>query len=138
MPVFWSRPRQEPVKFIYMTGTPARASDIRRVTGATFEMQAVAPSIDAALGAAARSGARVLLTDAELPGCSWRDVVAASRSHVPALSVVVILDSFEGSQWVEIIRSSAYDVVLRPLRSEPLRQILLGANQSAGARKTLL
>ncbi len=137
MPAFWSRPREEPVKFIYVTGNPARASEVKRVAGGAFELEAVGPSIDAALGAAAKTGARVIVTDAQLPGCTWRDVLAASQDHNPALSVVVILDSFEGAQWVEIIRTSAYDVVLRPLRSAPLQKTLLGANQSASARKPL-
>jgi DNA-binding NtrC family response regulator len=130
---FWPKPRHEPVKFVYLTGDPSLASDIRRVAGSDFELEAVAASIEIALRAAKKSGARVLVTDAEAPGFTWRDVVATSQRSESSLAVVVILNSFEGSEWAEIIRTRAYDVLVRPLKKDSFSNILSGAHHHASA-----
>lgn len=137
MRTFWPKPGSEPVKFVYLTGSLSRTSEVRRATGQACEMQGVAESIDTAMRIAAGSGARVVLTEANLSDGTWRDVIAACRDRIPALTVVVILDDFEGAQWVEMIRASAYDVVLRPLQSEPLRSALFRACQSVKLTKTV-
>jgi len=133
MRAFWSRPRQDPVKFVYLTGDLSQVAEIKRVAGLAFELATAASSIDSALNAAVRTGARVLLTDAELRGFSWREVVAATHVCKPALAVVVVLDSFEGSEWADIIRNRAYDVLLRPLRKESFASTVSGAHLYATA-----
>jgi|GEM_PF-2091957 len=133
---FWFGPRREPVKFVYLTGDQSQALEVKRLAEPGFELVAVESSVGTALEAAARTGARVVLTEAGPHGAGWRDVVAAARKHTPALAVVVVLDSFEGAEWAEIIRNRAYDVLLRPLRRESFTATLAGAEQStAGVRR---
>ena len=137
MRIFWSKPDVEPVGFVYLTGSPARASEIRRAAGPACEMRAVSDSIDAAVRVATDTGSRVVLTEVDLPDGTWRDVIAACQKRVPSLAVVVILDHFEGAQWVEMIRACAYDIVLRPLGSEPLQSALARASRSSGLDRTV-
>jgi DNA-binding NtrC family response regulator len=137
MRTFWSKPRSAPVKFVYITADPTQASEVKRLAGPEFLLEVAVSSLDSALQAAEKSGACVVLTDAELPGFTWRDVVAVSRECDPAPAVVVILDSFESAEWADIMRTRAYDVLLRPLRRESLAAILAGAYASAtGVRKS--
>ena len=138
MRTFWPRQSAERVKFIYLTSDLAAVSEIRRAVGAAFAMRGATTSIDGALRLAAMTGTRVLLTETNLPDGTWRDVITACRKSTPSPAVVVILDDFEGSQWVEMIRASAYDVVLRPLRSEPLQGALYRASRSAPSDKAMV
>ena len=130
MRTLWPRHSAERVNFVYLTGNPAGASEVCRAVGPAFIMRGATTSIEKAVRLAAMTGARVLLTEAILPDGTWRDVITACHRTALAPAVVVILDSFEGSQWVEMIRNSAYDVVLRPLRSEMLQGALYRASRS--------
>ena len=84
--------------------------------------------LPAAIEVAERTGARVLLADSDLPGATSREIVNACKATPHPLSVVVILDSFDGLKWVDLICSRIYDIVLRPALAETLARTLWSAH----------
>ncbi len=132
--IFGRKPRRsEQVRFVYLTAKPARAAEIQRLAGNACWMTAAAETLPSALEEAERTKARVLLTDYEMPGASCREVVKACKGAVHPLAVVVILDSFDGLKWVDIICTRVYDVLLRSTLRESLGRMLGSAHHYAAS-----
>ena len=127
MRAFWRRTHSEPVRFVYLTESSAHASEVQKLAGSSFELAGAAPTVKTGLELAAKAGARLLLTDAQLHQESWHDVSAACQTGRPELLVMVILDAFDGSAWVDIIRARAYEVLIRPLSPVTLQRALAQA-----------
>jgi len=120
--------RSEQVRFVYLTAKLARAAEIQRLAGSGCWMTAAAGTLHSALKEAERTNARVLLTDYEIPGASCKEVVKACKDAVHPLAVVVILDSFDGLKWLDIICTRVYDIVLRSGLRESLGHMLSSAH----------
>ena len=127
--IFGRKPhRSEQVRFVYLTAKLARAAEIQRLAGSGCWMTAAAETLHSALEEAARTKARVLLIDYEMPGASCREVVKACKDAVDPLAVVVILDSFDGLKWLDIICTCVYDIVLRSALRKSLGRMLSSAH----------
>lgn len=132
--IFGKKPlRSEQVRFVYLTAQLARAAEIQRLAGSGCWMTAAAETLHSALEEAERTKARVLLIDYERPGATCREVVNACKDAVHPLAVVVILDSFDGLKWLDIICTRVYDIVLRSALRESLGHMLASAHLYAAS-----
>ena len=127
MRAFWRRTHPERVRFVYLTASSAHASEVQKLAGSPLEFAGAAPTVVSGLELAVRTRSRLVLTDADLDRETWHDVVTACQAQRPEPVVLVILDAFDGSAWVNIIRARAYDVLLRPLSQVTLRGALAQA-----------
>jgi DNA-binding response OmpR family regulator len=83
-----------------------------------------------AIARAAEEGTPVVVTDAELDGGDWRDVVTGFDSQAIRPSVIVLLRAFEPQAWAEALNLGAFDA----LPAAPEQDGLLAAITAAYQR----
>jgi len=90
-----------------------------------------AASLRQAWAALLRDQVNVVITDEELPGGTWRDVLSETTSHPAEPAVLVLARSLRDPLWEEVLRHGGIDVLACPLDEHDLEQAVLSAAKEA-------
>lgn len=76
----------------------------------------------------------IVISNAELPDGTWRDMLALSRSLPDPPSVIVASRLADERLWAEVLNLGGYDLVAKPLEGRELLRIVMAAlrEQSSG------
>ncbi len=79
----------------------------------------------------------VVLSEAELPDGSWRDLIAGIDA-VTALPPLIVVSTFaDGCLWAEVLNLGGYDLLLKPLDCTEARCVVEAAARPAANRGSL-
>jgi DNA-binding NtrC family response regulator len=70
---------------------------------------------------------QVILTEANLPDGTWRDVLELARKTEPAPDVIVTDASADARFWAEALNLGAYDLITQPFATAEVQRILENA-----------
>jgi len=70
---------------------------------------------------------QVILTEANLPDGTWRDVLELARNTEPASEVIVTDASADARFWAEALNLGAYDLIAQPFATAEVQRILSNA-----------
>ena len=70
---------------------------------------------------------QVILTEANLPDGTWRDVLELARKTEPASDVIVTDASADARFWAEALNLGAYDLIAQPFATAEVQRILSNA-----------
>jgi DNA-binding NtrC family response regulator len=70
---------------------------------------------------------QVILTEANLPDGTWRDVLELARKTEPAPDVIVTDASADARFWAEALNLGAYDLIAQPFATAEVQRILANA-----------
>ena len=71
----------------------------------------------------------VVLADSDLPGWSWRAVLADLRQLAVPPQLVVASRTADDYLWAEVLDIGGYDVLARPLNAEELERVVVSASR---------
>jgi DNA-binding NtrC family response regulator len=123
-----------PVQCVFVTGTPGELEIVRWLVAPWRIKVYRACSVDEARELLRRVQCRVLLSETEFAGGTWKDVLRMIQREHPETAVVLVMPRFDGQVWVEALEQGCYDVMLKPLRPGELRRRLEEAHRYAGRR----
>src|SRR5215472_16952530 len=66
----------------------------------------------------------VVITEAELPDGSWKDVLSALRRAAMPPNLIVVSDFADERLWAEVLNMGGYDLIMKPLRSAEILRVL--------------
>jgi DNA-binding response OmpR family regulator len=69
----------------------------------------------------------VVLSEAELPDGSWRDLIAGLRLIASPPSLIVISRLADACLWAEVLNLGGYDLLLKPLDCMEVRRVVEAA-----------
>lgn len=76
---------------------------------------------------------QVVLTEANLPDGTWRDVLELAQKTKPASEVIVTDASADARFWAEALNLGAYDLIAQPFATAEVQRILSNACSRLGA-----
>lgn len=74
-----------------------------------------------------RESVSVVITDEELPGGTWRDVVSETASLTATPSVLVMSTAASQPLWEEVLSHGGVDVIKRPFDVHEIEQAVTSA-----------
>jgi DNA-binding NtrC family response regulator len=126
---------QNSISCIYMTRSLQAAFEFLEFAqgqGIVFHWTAGFPETTSLME---KSKVQVVLVDLPTTQSELQALVYGLRQASPRVTILVVAAEVDAEKWPEAIRSGAFDMVLRPFRSQELVPVLKAASESANGNR---
>lgn len=101
--------------------------DDRIALGRIFQQQnwklTAAGTLSSALQFLSHTRVPVLISEDDLPGCTWKDVFLKTRDLPHAPKLIVISRQADEQLWSEVLNLGGHDVLMRPVNESQVRWV---------------
>ena len=76
-----------------------------------------------------RNPVQVVISESDVNGWSWKNLLSHLRRRVPAPQLIVTSHTADDSLWAEVLNIGGYDVLAQPFRRDEVERVIAAARR---------